>query len=100
MKSQLSISESEWQVMKILWNHAPQTLPEILYQLRQTAWSKTTIQTYLARLVKRERCAQSARARGICTIRRHRKAIARWRKAAVFSAAYMTALCPRWSWAL
>ena len=53
MKSQLSISESEWQVMKILWNHAPQTLPEILYQLRQTAWSKTTIQTYLARLVKK-----------------------------------------------
>ena len=39
--------------MKILWSHAPQTLPEILHQLRQTAWSKTTIQTYLARLVKK-----------------------------------------------
>ena len=53
MKPQLSISETEWHVMKILWSHAPQTLPEILYQLRETAWSKTTIQTYLARLVKK-----------------------------------------------
>lgn len=39
--------------MKIIWNHAPQTLSEILYQLRGTDWSKTTIQTYLARLVKK-----------------------------------------------
>ena len=31
----------------------PANPPEILYQLRQTAWSKTTIQTYLARLVKK-----------------------------------------------
>lgn len=53
MESQISISESEWQVMKIIWNHYPQTLPEILDRLKGTAWSKTTIQTYLARLVKK-----------------------------------------------
>ena len=53
MKPQLSISESEWQVMKILWANSPQTLPEILDRLKETDWSKTTIQTYLARLVKK-----------------------------------------------
>ncbi|MBO5283749.1 MAG: BlaI/MecI/CopY family transcriptional regulator [Lachnospiraceae bacterium] len=53
MKPQLSISESEWQVMKILWRSYPLTLPEILDRLQETGWSKTTIQTYLARLVKK-----------------------------------------------
>ena len=53
MKSQISISESEWQVMKIIWRDPPQTLPEILDRLKSTGWSKTTIQTYLARLVKK-----------------------------------------------
>ncbi len=50
---QLSISESEWQVMKIVWSDSPKTLPEILDRLKETGWSKTTIQTYLARLVKK-----------------------------------------------
>lgn len=53
MKPQLSISESEWKVMKIIWNDPPRTLPEILDRLKETGWSKTTIQTYLARLVKK-----------------------------------------------
>ena len=53
MKPQLSISESEWQVMKIIWNDPPLTLPEILERLSSSGWSKTTIQTYLARLVKK-----------------------------------------------
>lgn len=53
MKPQLSISESEWRVMKILWRSYPLTLPEILDRLQETGWSKTTIQTYLARLVKK-----------------------------------------------
>lgn len=53
MEQQISISESEWQVMKIIWSSSPQTLPEILDRLKETNWSKTTIQTYLARLVKK-----------------------------------------------
>lgn len=53
MEKQLSISESEWRVMKIILNDCPQTLPEILDRLKETGWSKTTIQTYLARLVKK-----------------------------------------------
>ena len=48
MEQQISISESEWQGMKIIWNDSPRTLPEILDKLKETAWSKTTIQTYLA----------------------------------------------------
>ena len=39
--------------MKIIWNDCPQTLPEILDRLKETGWSKTTTQTYLARLVKK-----------------------------------------------
>ncbi len=53
MEKTVSISESEWQVMKVLWSDSPQTLPEILSRLQDTGWSKTTIQTYLARLVKK-----------------------------------------------
>lgn len=53
MRQRISISESEWQVMKVLWGEAPRTLPEILDSLQDTGWSKTTIQTYLARLVKK-----------------------------------------------
>lgn len=39
--------------MKIIWSNSPQTLPEILDRLKETDWSKTTIQTYLVRLVKK-----------------------------------------------
>lgn len=53
MKNPISISESEWTVMKIIWGDAPKTLPEILSGLKHTEWSTTTIQTYLARLVKK-----------------------------------------------
>ena len=53
MNQQISISESEWRVMKIIWNDPPQTLQEILEKLKGSEWSKTTIQTYLARLVKK-----------------------------------------------
>ena len=53
MKQPISISESEWQVMKIVWSEPPKTLQEILSSLKNTKWSTTTIQTYLARLVKK-----------------------------------------------
>jgi len=52
-KANVSISESEWRVMKILWQKAPRTLNEILDALTDTEWTTTTIQTYLARLVKK-----------------------------------------------
>lgn len=53
MKQPISISESEWQVMKIIWSEPPKTLQDMLGHLKYTEWSSTTIQTYLARLVKK-----------------------------------------------
>lgn len=53
MKQNVSISESEWQVMKVIWEEPPKTLQDILPKLKNTQWSTTTIQTYLARLVKK-----------------------------------------------
>ena len=53
MQTHISISESEWVVMKIIWDEPPKTLQDILSALKHTAWSTTTIQTYLARLVKK-----------------------------------------------
>ncbi len=53
MRTHISISESEWVVMKIIWDEPPKTLQDILSELKHTAWSSTTIQTYLARLVKK-----------------------------------------------
>lgn len=64
MEQHISISESEWQVMKIIWSHSPRTLPEILDSLRQSGWSKTTIQTYLARLVKKGALYTTRRGKG------------------------------------
>lgn len=53
MQTHISISESEWVVMKIVWSDPPKTLQDILSSLKHTDWSTTTIQTYLARLVKK-----------------------------------------------
>ena len=53
MRTHISISESEWTVMKIIWNESPRTLQDVLSSLKHTDWSTTTIQTYLARLVKK-----------------------------------------------
>ncbi|MCI9133279.1 MAG: hypothetical protein HFI31_03670 [Lachnospiraceae bacterium] len=63
MEQQISISESEWRVMKSVWSNPPQTLPEILDRLKGTNWSKTTIQTYLARLVKKGALSTKVRER-------------------------------------
>lgn len=64
MKTQISISESEWLVMKVLWDDSPRTLPDILNSLKHTAWSQTTIQTYLARLVKKGALATQRQGKG------------------------------------
>lgn len=53
MKKNISIADSEWTVMKIIWNEPPKTLQDILCSLKHTEWSTTTIQTYLSRLVKK-----------------------------------------------
>ncbi len=48
------ISDSEWKVMKILWNKSPQTANEIIAKLaKSTDWKPTTIKTLLSRLVRK-----------------------------------------------
>ena len=64
MSANKSISESEWQVMKVIWRESPITLQEVLARLEHTGWSTTTIQTYLSRLVKKGALATQREGRG------------------------------------
>jgi BlaI family transcriptional regulator, penicillinase repressor len=49
----LSISESEWKIMKVLWERPELTLKEIAGSLEDTAWSYTTIRTLVTRLLEK-----------------------------------------------
>lgn len=52
MKALPQISEDEFEVMKIVWKHAPINTNEITeYLVRTTDWSPKTIQTLIKRLV-------------------------------------------------
>lgn len=49
------ISESEWEVMKIIWSEHPITSGNVVKSLeRSTEWKPRTIKTLLNRLVKKE----------------------------------------------
>ncbi len=48
------ISESEWQVMKVVWDHGPLTAGQVVSHLRQSSgWHPRTIKTLLGRLVRK-----------------------------------------------
>lgn len=50
-----AISESEWEVLKVLWETAPQTANDIISSLQaQTNWKPKTVRTLLDRLTKKE----------------------------------------------
>ncbi len=52
MKALPQISEAEFEVMKIVWKHAPISTNEITDRLvKTTTWSPKTIQTLIKRLV-------------------------------------------------
>lgn len=52
MKALPQISEAEFEVMKVIWKHAPISTNAITEQLTQTTkWSPKTIQTLIKRLV-------------------------------------------------
>lgn len=51
------ISDSEWKIMKILWESSPLTASEVLNKLNNTKWKTTTVKTLLSRLVKKEAIA-------------------------------------------
>lgn len=52
LKALPQITEAEFEVMKVVWNHAPISTNEITEQLtRTTTWNPKTIQTLIKRLV-------------------------------------------------
>lgn len=51
----MQISDTEWQVMKIIWMQGEQTSTDLIRVLAERFdWSKSTVQTLLARLVEKE----------------------------------------------
>jgi BlaI family penicillinase repressor len=54
MSTDLQLSDSEWDLMKILWEHAPASVNEIAEQAQQiTQWHPKTVRTMLIRLDKK-----------------------------------------------
>ena len=50
----ISISDAEWEVMRVVWTKGVTTSPEIISLLEaEMAWKPTTIKTLLGRLVKK-----------------------------------------------
>lgn len=47
------ISESEWDILSILWRKAPLTAAQVLALLPDRAWKLNTVRTFLARLEKK-----------------------------------------------
>lgn len=51
----MQISDAEWQVIKIIWMQGEQTSTDLIRVLAERFdWSKSTVQTLLARLVEKE----------------------------------------------
>ena len=47
----INLSDSEWKLMRRLWDRAPRTITELTAAVREeTGWSKNTVITMLARL--------------------------------------------------
>jgi len=55
MKKELPrISDSEWRVMQVLWEHGPQTANDVVNALSSDVkWKPRTIKTLISRLVKK-----------------------------------------------
>ncbi len=49
-----AISEAEWTVMEVLWDHAPQTASAVAKRLRKPMrWAENTVRTLLTRLTEK-----------------------------------------------
>lgn len=58
MKALPQISDTEWQVMKILWANEPLTANEVIQKIEGlTSWKPKTVKTLLGRLVKKNAIA-------------------------------------------
>jgi BlaI family penicillinase repressor len=54
VKKDTKISESEWEVMKLLWNSSPLTSEELINDLSpKNNWSAQTIKTFITRLTNK-----------------------------------------------
>ncbi|GAB6108329.1 BlaI/MecI/CopY family transcriptional regulator [Fusibacter bizertensis] len=54
MNETLTISESEWEIMRIIWSQSPVTSTIIIKELKNvTGWMPTTVKTLLSRLVNK-----------------------------------------------
>ncbi len=47
------ISESEWEILGLLWKKAPLTAAEVFASLSDKAWKLNTVRTFLTRLEKK-----------------------------------------------
>ena len=55
MESNCKISDSEWLIMRVLWNASPLTTTQIIEALsKETSWNPKTIHTLISRLVKKQ----------------------------------------------
>lgn len=54
MKKEISIAETEWRVMEVLWKQPMLTIGEIRARLADTDWSDSTIKTLVRRLTQKE----------------------------------------------
>lgn len=45
-----NISDAEWEVMKVVWDHEPLTATQVLDRLPHDHWKQKTVNTFLARL--------------------------------------------------
>lgn len=50
-QNEVKISDSEWLIMQAIWSKSPLYMGDIVSALNYTPWSRTTIQTMVARLV-------------------------------------------------
>ena len=53
MKHLPQISESEWDVLKIVWDHGPLTSGDVVKHLADRHWKPRTVKTLLSRLVSK-----------------------------------------------
>jgi len=51
--SYVSISDSEWQVMNVVWDSQPLTAQQVIGKLGHADWAPPTVKTMLHRLVKK-----------------------------------------------
>ena len=53
MKVNISIAETEWKVMELLWKKSNITIGDIKIGLEDTGWSDSTVKTLVRRLVQK-----------------------------------------------